>query len=59
VKLAQYKTTFNRIEPEVAQALIYRGWWLAGATLCAYHADLLTGVRLPVWRELPPARIRG
>jgi NTE family protein len=55
MRLAQYKTTFNRIEPEVAQALIHRGWWLTGATLCSYHPDLLTG-DLPVWRELPPGR---
>jgi len=56
IKLAQYKTTFNKIEPGVAEALMYRGWWLAGATLCTYHADLLAG-DLPVWRELPPARV--
>lgn len=56
-KLAQYKTTFNKIEPEVAEALMHRGWWLAGATLCAYHTDLLAG-ELPVWRDLPPARLR-
>jgi NTE family protein len=50
--MAGYKTTFNRIEAPMATALIHRGWWLTGATLSAYHPDLLPA-ELPGWRDLP------
>ncbi|HEY2714860.1 MAG TPA: patatin-like phospholipase family protein [Solirubrobacterales bacterium] len=50
--MAGYKTTFNRIEAPMAAALIHRGWWMTGATLSAYHPDLLPA-DLPGWRELP------
>lgn len=50
--MAGYKTTFNKIEAPMAAALIHRGWWMAGATLSAYHPDLLPA-DLPTWRELP------
>jgi NTE family protein len=50
--LAGYKTSFARFPKKIAHSLIYRGWWLAGATLSAYHrADLPT--TLPAWRSLP------
>lgn len=52
VQLAQFKTTFNKIDARVAEALIHRGWWLAGATMSAFQADLLPA-DLPIWRELP------
>lgn len=52
--MAGYKTTFDRIEAPMAAALIHRGWWLAGATLAAFHPDLLPP-DLPAWRELPAA----
>ncbi len=52
VAMAEYKTTFNKIEPAMAAALVHRGWWMAGATLSAYHPELLPP-ELPRWRELP------
>ena len=52
MKMARYKTTFNRIDGAMARALIHRGWWMAGATLSAYHPDLLPA-DLPLWRDLP------
>lgn len=35
----------------MATALIHRGWWMTGATLSAFHPDLLPA-ELPTWREL-------
>lgn len=52
VEMARYKTTFNKIESAMARALIHRGWWMTGATLSAFHPDLLPA-DLPTWRELP------
>jgi hypothetical protein len=52
VTLAQLKTTFSKIEAPIAEALIHRGWWLAGATMSAFQPDLLPA-DLPVWRDLP------
>lgn len=51
-EMALYKTTFNKIESRMAAALIHRGWWMTGATLSAFHPDLLPA-QLPSWRELP------
>lgn len=51
-RLAGYKTSFNRFPAEVCERLIYRGWWLAGATLTAYQRDVLPD-ELPAWRKLP------
>ena len=48
--LAGYKTSFDRFPRDVCEKLIYRGWWLAGATLSAYHRAALPD-RLPTWRE--------
>jgi NTE family protein len=52
VAMARYKTTFSKIESAMAEALIHRGWWMTGATLSAYHPDLLP-LDLPTWRDLP------
>jgi len=49
--LAGYKTTFTRVPKKIAHKLIYRGWWLAGATLSAYHRTELP-TTLPTWRSL-------
>lgn len=54
VELATFKTTFNKIDASIAEALIHRGWWLAGASLATYQADLLPA-DLPTWRALPTA----
>jgi len=50
--LAGYKTTFDHVSRAVCDKLIYRGWWLTGATLSAYHREQLPKV-LPIWRPLP------
>ncbi len=43
-ELANYPTTLNRIDPETANRLFYRGWWLAGATLCAYAPEVMSSI---------------
>jgi NTE family protein len=51
VPLADVATTFDRFATELCERLIYRGWWLTGATLSCYHRDLLPAT-LPPWRAL-------
>jgi NTE family protein len=51
VELATYETSFNKFPPEICERLIYRGWWLTGATLSAYHRSVLPA-SLPEWREI-------
>ncbi|MFF4255326.1 patatin-like phospholipase family protein [Streptomyces sp. NPDC001663] len=48
VPMAQYRTSFGRFPPEVCRRLIYRGWWLTGASLAAYHPGAVTG-KAPDW----------
>jgi len=50
-ELANYKTSFDEFPTSICEKLIYRGWWLAGATLSAYHRDQLPA-ELPTWRAL-------
>jgi NTE family protein len=50
-RLAEIKTTFSRLPAQLCDHLIYRGWWLTGASLATFHRDLLN--ELPVWRPLP------
>jgi hypothetical protein len=49
--IAGYKTSFDSFPKEVCLKLLYRGWWLSGATLSAYHRSELPE-NLPVWRPL-------
>jgi NTE family protein len=51
VQLALYKTSFARFPREICERLLYRGWWLTGATLTAYHRAALPP-SLPDWRPL-------
>ncbi|MGW0363655.1 hypothetical protein [Streptomyces sp. NPDC002990] len=39
--LSLVPTVFDRLDVRLCRALVYRGWWLAGAALCAYHPELL------------------
>ncbi|MGW7051684.1 patatin-like phospholipase family protein [Streptomyces sp. NPDC054887] len=39
--LALVPTVFDRLDAGLCRALVYRGWWLAGAGLAAYHPHLL------------------
>lgn len=35
--LAFVPTVFDRLDPGLVDALVYRGWWLTGAALARYH----------------------
>jgi NTE family protein len=50
-ELADVPTSFDRFAPDLCERLIYRGWWLTGATLSRYHRELLPAA-LPAWRAL-------
>jgi NTE family protein len=39
--LALVPTVFDRLDPALCRALVYRGWWLAGAALARYHPQRL------------------
>ena len=50
-RLAEVKTTFSRLPGEICEQLVYRGWWLTGASLATFHPQVLG--ELPSWRPLP------
>lgn len=56
--LATYKTSFTQFSEEICRRLIYRGWWLAGATTSLYHRKELPA-QLPAWRNLAMEAIGG
>jgi NTE family protein len=50
VDLAFVPTVFDQLDERLVNALVYRGWWLTGATLALYHpgfAPLPEGVEPP------------
>jgi hypothetical protein len=49
--LALVKTSLDEFPRELCEQLVYRGWWLAGATLSRYHRELLPA-ELPAWRAV-------
>lgn len=49
--LARLATSFAKFPLDQCRQLVYRGWWLTGASLTAYHRELLPH-QLPDWREL-------
>jgi NTE family protein len=49
--LVNVPTSFGRFDANLCERLIYRGWWLTGATLSRYHRELLPA-ELPAWRAL-------
>ena len=51
-ELALVKTSLDRFDLDLCHQLIYRGWWLAGASLFRFHCCLLPS-ELPVWEDLP------
>jgi NTE family protein len=51
VELALTKTSFAAFDRALCERLVHRGWWLAGATLTAFHRSSLPA-QLPVWRPL-------
>ncbi|HZD01990.1 MAG TPA: hypothetical protein VFA46_17900 [Actinomycetes bacterium] len=51
--LVNVHTSLGEFPVEVCTRLVYRGWWLAGATLSRFHRQPLPEA-LPAWRELGP-----
>jgi NTE family protein len=49
--LAFVPTVFDKLDEELCRLLVYRGWWLAGASFARYHPGLVT---LPT--TAPPLR---
>jgi hypothetical protein len=49
--LALVPTSFDRFEPALCLALIYRGWWLTGANMTCYHSEIAF---LPNDTQAPP-----
>ena len=41
VDLSLVPTVFDRLDERLCRALVYRGWWLAGACLATYYPDRL------------------
>jgi NTE family protein len=50
-ELAGYATSFAKFPREVTSRLLYRGWWLTGASLATYHRCVLPD-ELPEWEKL-------
>ncbi|MGW0765520.1 patatin-like phospholipase family protein [Streptomyces sp. NPDC002676] len=50
--LASVPTVFDRFDLGLCQALVYRGWWLAGAALSAFHPE-----RMPNIDSLEPPQL--
>jgi NTE family protein len=38
--LARFPTVFDKLPAELVELLVYRGWWLTGAALARYQADI-------------------
>ena len=47
--LAFVPTVFDRLDPALVDALVYRGWWLTGAALARYHPG-----RYPIADDIAP-----
>ncbi len=50
--LAFVPTVFDRLDPGLVAALVYRGWWLTGATIAQYHPT-----RAPAADQLTPPEV--
>ncbi|MGX1880524.1 patatin-like phospholipase family protein [Streptomyces sp. NPDC055287] len=50
--LALVPTVFDRLDADLCRALVYRGWWLAGAGLASFHPH-----HLPNLASLAPPRL--
>jgi NTE family protein len=58
IPLALVKTSFSRFPALTCRRLVYRGWWLAGATLSTFHRSVMP-TALPHWRPLPGETVDG
>ena len=47
-ELARVKTSFARFHKDTCQELVYRGWWLTGATLATFHRETLPATLPPI-----------
>jgi NTE family protein len=47
--LAFVPTVFDKLDRELCRLLVYRGWWLAGATIAQFHPHLFDP-----WTSSPP-----
>jgi NTE family protein len=52
-ELTLVKTSLGKFPLERRRDLVYRGWWLTGATLTKFHRDLLPQT-LPAWTDSSP-----
>lgn len=50
--IAFYPTVFDQLPNGVAELLVYRDWWLAGASMAQWHPDIAP---LPADTKAPPA----
>jgi NTE family protein len=49
-RLAATATSFARFDVDLARALLYRGWWLTGATFAIHQRHQVP--ELPGWRPI-------
>jgi NTE family protein len=52
--LSLMPTVFDKLEPGLVDALVYRGWWLTGALLAQCYPDLMAPVSSLVPPPIPP-----
>lgn len=50
--VAKIETSLNRFPIDDCRSLVYRSWWLTGATLARWHPEVLPPERYPEWRTL-------
>jgi NTE family protein len=50
--VARTETSLNQFPRDRCHSLIYRSWWLTGATLARWHPEVMPPERYPEWRPL-------
>ena len=50
--LAFVPTVFDRLDSDLVDALVYRGWWLTGAALAQFHPD-----QFPIRDDVQPPNV--
>ncbi len=50
-EVAGVETSLERFPLDRCQSLIYRAWWLTGASLAWWHPEVLPTERYPVWSD--------
>jgi NTE family protein len=54
--LAYVPTVFDKLDEALCRRLVYRGWWLTGAAMAAYHPDMAPPPEQLRPPPLPPDR---